>query len=95
MVAGAPDDPGVYALWKHDEVIYYGHASGGKATIQSRLKDHIAGRDPQVARTAFIEDPGDSSPAGCDGKLGGKGSVQITVYGRSGRIGPESSVECQ
>jgi len=43
MVAGAPDDPGVYALWEHDEVIYYGHARGGSATIQSCLRQHLEG----------------------------------------------------
>jgi hypothetical protein len=42
MVAGAPDDPGVYALWEHDEVIYYGHARGSGATIQSCLQQHLA-----------------------------------------------------
>jgi len=42
-VAGAPADPGVYALWKNDELIYYGQARGGSATIQSCLKQHLAG----------------------------------------------------
>jgi hypothetical protein len=41
MVAGAPADPGVYALWEKDELIYYGHARGESATIQSRLKEHL------------------------------------------------------
>jgi len=31
MVEGAPADPGVYALWEADELIYYGHASGKAA----------------------------------------------------------------
>lgn len=43
MVAGAPADPGVYALWENEELIYYGHARGGSATIQSCLKQHLAG----------------------------------------------------
>jgi hypothetical protein len=43
MVSGAPPDPGVYALWEGDELIYYGRAHGG-ATIQSRLQDHLQGR---------------------------------------------------
>jgi hypothetical protein len=43
MVAGAPNDPGVYALWEHDELIYYGHARGGSATIQSCLRQHLEG----------------------------------------------------
>jgi hypothetical protein len=43
MIAGAPDDPGVYALWEKEELIYYGHARGASATIQSCLKQHLAG----------------------------------------------------
>ena len=41
MVSGAPNDPGVYALWENDELIYYGHARGESATIQSCLKQHL------------------------------------------------------
>jgi hypothetical protein len=39
VIAGAPDDPGVYALWDGEEVVYYGRADGGDATIRSRLLD--------------------------------------------------------
>jgi hypothetical protein len=46
MVAGAPADPGVYALWENDELIYYGHARGESFTIQSCLKEHLGGRNP-------------------------------------------------
>jgi hypothetical protein len=42
MVAGAPSDPGVYALWENDELIYYGHARGESETIQSCLRAHLA-----------------------------------------------------
>ena len=42
MVAGAPPDPGVFALWAHDELIYYGRALGDGVTIQSRLREHLA-----------------------------------------------------
>jgi hypothetical protein len=42
MVAGAPNDPGVYALWENEELIYYGHARES-ITIQSCLKEHLAG----------------------------------------------------
>lgn len=45
MVAGAPDDPGVFALWENDELIYYGHARGEAATILSCLKEHLGGRN--------------------------------------------------
>jgi hypothetical protein len=43
VIAGAPDDPGVYALWEGEELVYYGRADGknegGGATIRSRLLD--------------------------------------------------------
>jgi hypothetical protein len=41
MVAGAPPDPGVFALWENEELIYYGRALGNGATIQSRLREHL------------------------------------------------------
>ena len=41
MVSGAPPDPGVFALWEKDELIYYGRAQGQSATIQSRLREHL------------------------------------------------------
>jgi len=41
MIAGAPPDPGVYALWEGDELIYYGRALGNGITIQSRLREHL------------------------------------------------------
>lgn len=46
VVAGAPSEPGVYALWQGEEVIYYGRAQG-EATIRSRLLQHLA--DPAGA----------------------------------------------
>jgi hypothetical protein len=45
MVSGAPNDPGVIALWENEELIYYGHARGESATIQSCLKEHLARRN--------------------------------------------------
>jgi len=44
MVEGAPADPGVYALWEADELIYYGRASGSLVSIQFALLEHLAGR---------------------------------------------------
>ena len=44
MVSGAPPDPGVFALWENDELIYYGRALGEGATIQSRLREHLENR---------------------------------------------------
>ena len=41
MVAGAPDDAGVIALWQGDELIYIGSAHGGAVTIRSRLMDFL------------------------------------------------------
>ena len=41
MISGAPPDPGVFALWDNDELIYYGRALGNGATIQSRLREHF------------------------------------------------------
>jgi hypothetical protein len=49
----APATAGIYALYRDGDVIYYGHAVGGQATIQSRLKDHIAGRDIPGTRAAM------------------------------------------
>ena len=51
VIAGAPDDAGIYALWDGDEVIYYGRAQGDGITIRSRLMDHYTGRvDAQTKR---------------------------------------------
>jgi hypothetical protein len=44
MVEGAPADPGVYALWENEELIYYGRASGNAISIQLALMDHLSGR---------------------------------------------------
>jgi hypothetical protein len=37
VIQGAPDDPGVYALWENEELVYYGRAS----SIRSRLLEHL------------------------------------------------------
>ena len=50
MVAGAPPDPGVYALWEHDELICYGRALGNGATIQSCLREHLLAASGCTAR---------------------------------------------
>jgi hypothetical protein len=39
VLAGAPNETGVYALWRGEEVVYYGRASGG-STIRSCLLQH-------------------------------------------------------
>ena len=45
-VTGAPPDPGVFALWEGDELIYIGVAQGDGATLQSALRDHLKGMFP-------------------------------------------------
>ena len=50
MVAGAPNDPGVLALWENDELVYYGHARGEGATIQSCLQQHLNGANSCTSR---------------------------------------------
>ena len=37
VVAGAPDNAGVYTLWDEEELVYCGHG-----TIRSRLQDHLS-----------------------------------------------------
>jgi hypothetical protein len=44
MVDGAPADPGVYALWEAEELIYYGRAAGNVISIQFALLEHLSGR---------------------------------------------------
>ena len=47
VIAGAPDEQGVYALWDGEEVIYY-----GRGPIRSRLLDHFYGRVDELTRRA-------------------------------------------
>ena len=43
LVAGAPNDAGVYALWENGELLYIGRANGGRSTVRTLLIDHLAG----------------------------------------------------
>ena len=43
LIAGAPEQAGVYALWHAGAVIYIGHAKGRGATIRSQLVEHFTG----------------------------------------------------
>ena len=52
MVEGAPSDPGVYALWQHEELIYYGRAGGGAVTLQQALLQHLTGQAGPCTREA-------------------------------------------
>jgi hypothetical protein len=47
VIAGAPDEQGIYALWDGEEVIYY-----GRGPIRSRLLDHFYGRVDELTRRA-------------------------------------------
>jgi hypothetical protein len=48
VLLGAPEEPGVYALWDGEELVYYGRAQGKNegrddgATIRSSLLAHLA-----------------------------------------------------
>ena len=48
----APASTGIYTLYDGAEIIYYGRATGGSATIRSRLMDHISGRESPCTRGA-------------------------------------------
>jgi hypothetical protein len=52
VVSGAPDEPGVYALYEDDEVVYYGCAMQG-STIQSSLYE-LLGR-VQAGRAGCLQ----------------------------------------
>ena len=43
MVEGAPDEPGVFARWEDDELIYVGRGSSS-ATIRAQLQEHLERR---------------------------------------------------
>lgn len=47
VIAGAPDEQGIYALWDGEEVIYY-----GRGAIRARLLDHFYGRVDELTRRA-------------------------------------------
>jgi hypothetical protein len=42
-ISGSPHEPGVFALWDGDEMIYVGHTIGRHATLKSVLSDHCLG----------------------------------------------------
>lgn len=48
----APDEAGVYALYKENELIYYGRAQGNSVTIRTRLQAHLRGDDGSCTRNA-------------------------------------------
>jgi excinuclease UvrABC nuclease subunit len=52
LIAGSPEEPGVYVLWEDGQVIYIGHAQGRGVTIRSRLVDHFSGQVAPCTRRA-------------------------------------------
>lgn len=48
MVSGAPPDPGVFALWEGEELIYYGRAH----SIQAQLLKHLEGAERCTRRAS-------------------------------------------
>ena len=69
MVSGAPNDPGVIALWENDEVIYYGHARGGATTIQSCLREHLTRENACTARATHYGWEISANPPGREAEL--------------------------
>lgn len=43
LVGYAPDEPGVYSIWRDDEIIYIGHAKRGLG-LRKALTEHLEGR---------------------------------------------------
>ena len=50
VIAHAPHEPGIYALWQGEEMIYLGRSLNGG--IQSALLQHLEGRDGACTRAA-------------------------------------------
>ncbi len=48
----APDEPGVYALYRDERLIYVGAALGGTDTIRFRLKNHQESREGSCTQEA-------------------------------------------
>jgi hypothetical protein len=69
MVSGAPPDPGVFALWEREELIYYGRALGQGTTIQSRLREHLQGGDGCTSRATHYGWEISSNPRSREGEL--------------------------
>ena len=50
VIEHSPEEPGVYALWQEDEVIYVGRAAAGG--IKTSLLQHLEGRHGACTRAA-------------------------------------------
>jgi hypothetical protein len=70
VLAGAPADAGVYALWEEEELVYYGRAMGDQATIRSRLLEHLEGTlGPQGQRVTHYSWELSRDPVGREAEL--------------------------
>jgi len=67
VLLGAPADAGVYALWAEEELVYYGHATGGQLTIRARLLEHFDGHLPSESVSHYswelCDDPAERESA--------------------------------
>lgn len=52
LISGAPEEPGVFALWQEGDIIFIGHAQGRGQTIRSALVDHFTGNLAPCTRRA-------------------------------------------
>ncbi len=52
-VVGAPPDPGVYALWQGDEIVFFGFAQRNDSTIRLRLLEHFLRRREPFEATHY------------------------------------------
>jgi hypothetical protein len=52
LIAGAPEEAGIYLLWQDGEIIYVGRAGGRGATIRSCLVEHFSGGPGPCTRRA-------------------------------------------
>lgn len=52
LIAGAPEEAGVFLLWHGGEIVYIGRADGRGATIRSCLVEHFSGARGPCTRRA-------------------------------------------
>jgi len=86
VLLGAPADGGVYALWDQDELVYYGHATGGELTIRARLLEHLDGHLPSDSVSHYSWELS-TNPAAREAELLAE---YRRVYGRPPRLNAAS-----
>ncbi len=65
MVSGAPPDPGAFALWEGEELIYYGRAH----SIQQQLQQYLAGAEQCTLRATHYGWEISGNPPGREAEL--------------------------